>query len=233
MHQAKDLVSFKLSSEGASLALSPISVAVLVVIVVGVLWLSDLRQRKWMKTFEVDEAELGIGNQRIKLRPNRNSVQVAYRLWVELSTRKVGLKIDLEHDIIVDIYDSWYAFFKVTRDLLKEIPSHRLSTDPATTKVVQVAIQVLNESMRPHLTDWQGRYRRWHSREAASEACLEMDPQLIQTRYPRYAQLSADLLRVNEHLIAYRNVVTHLVFGSGFVSAVDRADTATPASLAR
>lgn len=74
------------------------------------------------KTFEIDEAEIGIGNQKIKIRPNVQDAQIAYKLWVELSTRKIGLLIDFDNDVIVEIYNSWYQFFELTRELIKEIP---------------------------------------------------------------------------------------------------------------
>jgi hypothetical protein len=48
--------------------------------------------------FEINEAELGIGNQKLKIKPSYDDIQIAYKLWVELSTRKIGLPIDLEHD---------------------------------------------------------------------------------------------------------------------------------------
>ena len=46
--------------------------------------------------FEIDEAEIGIGNHKIKIKPNVQDLQISYQLWVELSTRKIGLLIDKE-----------------------------------------------------------------------------------------------------------------------------------------
>ncbi len=60
---------------------------------------------------EIDEAEIGIEPGKIKLRPNFTDRQVAYQIWVELSTRKIGLEIDLAHDVISEVYDSWHKFF--------------------------------------------------------------------------------------------------------------------------
>ena len=53
--------------------------------------------------------------------------EIAYKIWVELSTRKIGIPFEKEYDIIIEIYDSWYEFFKITRDLLKEIPVNKIS----------------------------------------------------------------------------------------------------------
>src|SRR5438874_146027 len=48
--------------------------------------------------YELDEAEFGIGSQKIKFKSNFLNLQIAYKMWVELSTRKVGLKVDPDHD---------------------------------------------------------------------------------------------------------------------------------------
>ena len=55
------------------------------------------------RSFEIDEAQLGLGEQKIILRPNDTDRQIAYKIWVELSTRKIGLPIDLENDVISEI----------------------------------------------------------------------------------------------------------------------------------
>src|SRR5690242_3692563 len=92
-------------------------------ILIGV-WIAYLYYSNRMTTreFEINEAEIGVGSQKIKIKPNYEDVQIAYKLWVELSTRKIGLPIDLNDDVIVEVYNSWYEFFKVTRDLIKSIP---------------------------------------------------------------------------------------------------------------
>ena len=50
-------------------------------------------------TLDLDETELGVGSAKITLRPNYTDRQVAYQVWVELSTRKIGLEIDLDYDV--------------------------------------------------------------------------------------------------------------------------------------
>ena len=84
--------------------------------------------------------------------------EVAYKLWVELSTRKLGLPIDLEHDVIVEIYTSWHEFFRVTRELFKEIAAGQLRNNKSSRDLVGLAIKVLNQEMRSHLTQWQTRF---------------------------------------------------------------------------
>ena len=72
-----------------------------------------------LQKFEIESAELGLKGQKIILRPNNTDRQIAYKIWIELSTRKIGLDIELEDDVIVEIYNSWHEFFSVTRSLIK------------------------------------------------------------------------------------------------------------------
>lgn len=98
----------------------------LFVVIVSVFFVGYLVSRyfnlgSW-HSFEIDEAEIGIGNQKLTIRPNNTDRQIAYQIWVELSTRKIGLPIDFDNDVIAEVYDSWYNFFSVTRGLIKEVP---------------------------------------------------------------------------------------------------------------
>lgn len=165
------------------------------------------------KDFEIDEAELGLGDQKLKLRANREDTRVAYQLWVELSTRKIGLPIDFDDDVIVEIYDSWFQFFGITRDLIKDIPPSKLRSGKSIQGLIRLAIDVLNIGLRPHLTRWQARFRRWYEAESRKEENLLVEPQELQKKFPRYDELRDDMERVNAHLIFYREQMREFVFG--------------------
>jgi len=178
----------------------------LVLLVIWQLW----QHRGYFKSFEIDQAEIGIGQQKFKLAPNEADRQIAYKIWVELSTRKIGLKIDLEHDVIEEVYDSWHTFFSVTRELIKDVPV-RSFRRPATEKIVGMSIEVLNEGLRPHLTQWQARFRRWYERQAKQEDFAQKTPQEIQKEFPAFNELSEDLITVNRKLMAYRAKMRQLI----------------------
>ena len=166
------------------------------------------------KSFEIDQADIGIGNQKFTFKPNSTDKQVAYAIWVELSTRKIGLPIDFDHDVVSEVYDSWHGFFTVTRDLVKGIPAQKVRRD-STQKIIRLSIEVLNEGLRPHLTRWQARFRHWYERELRkyeeSDGTEVLDPQLIQERFPKFAELKTDMERVNQSLIKYREKMYRLV----------------------
>ncbi|MEN6463540.1 MAG: hypothetical protein ABFC94_19520, partial [Syntrophomonas sp.] len=97
---------------------------ILLTVFIFILWVVKRNNKSsWtLRSLEINQIELGIGNQKVVIKPNIEVKQIAYKLWVELSTRKIGLPIDFEHDVIDEIYDSWYEFFKLTRELIKSIP---------------------------------------------------------------------------------------------------------------
>lgn len=188
--------------------------AALIILTVSLLVWRYLAGGFTFKSFEIDQADIGIGNQKFSFKPNMMDKQVAYAIWVELSTRKIGLPIDFEHDVISEIYESWYGFFAVTRDLVKGIPANKVKRD-STQKIIRLSIEVLNEGLRPHLTKWQARFRHWYDRELAKydkdggEEIL--DPQLIQAKFPKYDELKEDMERVNQALMKYRGKMHSLV----------------------
>lgn len=164
--------------------------------------------------FEIDQAEIGVGQNKFRFKPNITDRQVAYAIWVELSTRKIGLPIDLDHDVVAEIYDSWYNFFSVTRELIKSVPVNQVKR-ASTQAIIKLSIEVLNEGLRPHLTRWQARFRSWYNRELkryeGDSGIAVLDPQQIQATFPQYQELKQDLERVNDALIRYRKKMRELV----------------------
>lgn len=196
----------------ASVSLSPdFIVAILIVGALLIGW-RLLRNQVFTRSLEIDEAEIGIGNQTLRLRPNEVDRQIAYQIWIELSTRKIGLPIDREHDVVSEVYDSWYSFFSVTRELIKEVPVSKMDRKD-TEQIIRLAIEVLNTGIRPHLTQWQARFRRWYDTQLKLEENTDDPPQDIQQRFPQFNELSEDMQRVNQLLIRYRSQMYKLVTG--------------------
>lgn len=207
----QDLVSLILSDDWSlSVHITPIPiiaiVAILIAVWIGFRWWAGRR----FSDFEIDSAELGLGDHKISFKPNDTDRQIAYSIWVELSTRKIGLPIDVEDDVIAEIYDSWYAFFGVTRELIKNIPVSKVRRG-STGKIINLSIEVLNEGLRPHLTKWQARFRHWFDQQMEKKS--DASPQEVQKRFPKYDELCVDLLAVNERLIKYRSKMNELVRG--------------------
>lgn len=207
-----DLLSVRLLSDWSlAIQISLWIVAALVLLAVTyVVWRLFSGGSSW-KEFEIDQAEIGTGTGKLRLKPNMTDRQVAYAIWVELSTRKIGLPIDFEHDVIVEIYNSWHDFFGVTRELVKSIPVNKVR-HKSTQKIIKLSIEVLNEGLRPHLTMWQARFRRWYESELnKTSGDLVIDPQEIQQKFPKYDELKANMEQVNRRLMSYRENMRRLV----------------------
>ncbi len=179
-------------------------IATIVIVVVGIV-VKKLATRLAYHSIVVDEVSLGIGNSNIKLKYNKKDQEIAYKLWVELNTRKIGLPYDENYDVIVEVYNSWYDFFKIARELLKDIPPNRL---PYSTKLITVTTDVLNVGLRPHLTKWQAKYRKWYNENRKDLR----SPQEIQRAFPEYDELLSDLLITNKHMIEYKNLMFQIAF---------------------
>jgi len=203
--------------------------ALFVVLCVAVLFYYFVRWRLgwWTPNFTIDGAEFGTGMGKITLKPNLKDQEIAYKIWVELSTRKIGLKIDLKHDVIVEIYDSWHDFFSITRELIKDIPVNKVKNE-STRRIITLSVAVLNEGMRPHLTSWQARFRRWYERQLENKGD-DADPQAIQEKYPHFEELSKDILQVNDRLMKYREKMRELVLGLDIDETSGNAASAMPA----
>lgn len=178
-------------------------------------WLYKLVKKRWLFTDNIDfeSAEIGIHGQKVKIKPNYTNIEIAYKIWVELNTRKIGLKIDFEHDVISEIYNSWYHFFGVTRELIKSLPATKIRFDKDSKELVEISTKILNEGLRPHLTEWQAKYYKWYNNAVNLEMYKDKSPQFIQKDFPDYDLLISDMTRINNNLINYKGIIYKLAFG--------------------
>jgi hypothetical protein len=181
--------------------------AIIVLIVITYMITLIIKRCLGRKSITVDELNLGIGDSSIKLIYNKKDQEIAYKLWVELSTRKIGLPFEREYDVIAEVYDSWYEFFKIARELIKEVPASRL---PYSNDLIELTEKVLNNGLRPHLTIWQAKYRKWYRDELANET--KDSPQEIQRKYPYYDDLVEDLIATNKRMIEYKKLMKKIGF---------------------
>lgn len=190
------------------LRLNWFAIILLFVVIFVVSWIySVVNNRINRKSITIDEIILGIGDSSVKLTYNKKDQEIAYKLWVELSTRKIGLIFDKEHDVITEVYNSWYEFFKIARDLLKDIPANRL---PYSNDLIELTEKVLNKGLRPHLTTWQAKYRKWYEKELLNNT--EDTPQELQRKYPHYDELVDDLIKTNMCMIEYKKLMKEIAF---------------------
>lgn len=133
---------------------------------------------------------------------SEKELDIAWRLYVQLTTRKAAIPIE-EDDIIIEVYNSWYELFKSTREYLLGMSAADLEENENAQEIVDLSVNVLNNGLRPHLTKWQGKYRKWYEDALNAEENKGLSPQQIQKKYPEYDALMADVKVVNTELIIY------------------------------
>ena len=184
-----------------------IILTIILVIFLDKIWKWLKNKTKSLNEITIDEIELGIGsNSKVKLKYDSRDRQIAYKLWVELSTRKIGLEFEKGYDVISEVYDSWYEFFKIARELLKEIPVEKIQDDKETS-LVEISIQILNKCIRPHLTKWQAKYRKWYENKIKKNKDKQISPQEIQKEYEYYDEMVEDILNVNKKIKEYSKIL--------------------------
>ena len=140
---------------------------------------------------------------------NPVSRQIAHCVWVDLSTRKIGLEIDINDDVLTELYQSWFKFLTATRDEIKRLPISEMDCEN-TQNILWLLIEIVNDGIRPHLTKWSARFRYWYERQSDDS---KAQPQELQKRFPQYDGLVADLVRANNDMIMRRDQLYNLVTG--------------------
>lgn len=122
---------------------------------------------------------------------------VAWKLYVQLKTRKAALIFDENEDVIADVYESLYNIFPLSRDLLTNLPLDEIERKSG---VADLVFRVLNDGIRPHLTKWQADYLRWWSFAKEDSHNRDLRPQEIQKGYSKYSELVSELKSANSEL---------------------------------
>ncbi len=203
----KDIIKIYLSDNySLNIEIGPI-ILVIIVILIVVLLFKLLFKKNWGRhDIELNVSLGGIGG--VKIKPNHDVEQITHKAWTELITRKAGLSYDLENDVLVEVYNSWYVLFGEIRHLVKEIPANQIKNED-TKKLVNLLVDSLNKGLRPHLTKWQAKFRRWYENEIKNHA--DKTPQEIQRMYPLYNDLISDLLIINKQMVSYTNELKKLI----------------------
>ena len=210
-----NLLQLSFKGGGLILTVGPI-ILTAALLVLG--WFAYRVYRRWKSRasrWDTTSVKVKFGNLfELEIKPNHDTVRIAYQAWVEISTRKVGLPFDDANNVVVEVYNSWYEVFRILRELAKTVPAHRLRDCPDTQKLVDILLRVLNDGLRPHLTRWQARFRRWYETAKCGDDSKDKTPQEIQTLYPQYEALVADLKSVNGRFVTFAKTLRRLAEGS-------------------
>lgn len=149
----------------------------------------------------------------VKIKANAEDRKIAHRIWTELITRKAALPFQRDKDVIVEVYDSWHTLFQCVREQISAIPVEKLRGREKTDieQLIDISTKVLNDGLRPHLTEWQAKYRAWNESMNNSDDAKTLSPQELQRQYPHYDQLVSDIENVNNKLADFANELKKIV----------------------
>lgn len=196
-----------------SLTLSS-SLLVIILIVLVLIFLFRNWYNKGKAGLLLKKLTLKVGGQQLTFEVERNylNLEIAHKIYIELITRKAAIPIEEDKDIIEEVYNSWYSLFKTTRDEIKSIKGELLNK-PKSEKLVEMATDVLNKGLRPHLTKYQGRFRRWYKAELEDQGNQSLAPQDIQKKFSDYNDLISSMKEVNFLLSQYADQLKIFIYG--------------------
>jgi len=208
-----ELIKLEFKDGGLNFQAGPVFLILIIALVA--IYLFYIIRKYGCKFWERFDVVVGCipGLGQVEIRPNHETINIAYKAWIELKTRKAALPFDDQHDLVYEIYSSWYVLFDRLRDLAKNIPAQRLRYDKNTRELVRIMLQVLNDGLRPHLTEWQAKFRTWYEAEVTKPENIGISPQEVQRRYPEFDVILKDLKKVNAIILAYSNWLRRVAEG--------------------
>ena len=191
-----------------------VAVVIIVVLVIAAYLFAKSKQKS-DTTISAKKITLSIGGHQVEYEIERNTsnLEIAHRIYIELITRKAAIPFDEKNDILADVYDSWYSLFTTTREEIKNIKGELLS-NAKSNELIELTTGVLNDALRPHLTEHQGRFRVWYSNQASSDENADKSPQELQALYPEYDPLIISMKSVNSVLNSYANQLRDFIYGA-------------------
>lgn len=202
-----DLLRLYIDTQNYKLAFD---VSVWILLLFFLLVLVGVLARITLRRYKVVKMNISLGNiGKVELTPNVQDLQIAHRIWTELVTRKAAVPVDPEHDVIIEVYTSWYMLFTRVRELIADLPADLVRKERSTKEIVRISTATLNDGLRPHLTKWQARFRTWY--EANKDQLKQKSPQELQREFPEFKELVGDMLQINSQLIAYANELKKLL----------------------
>lgn len=211
-----ELINFLFDKETSnvvfSLNLWILGVTLLIVLLIYAIVKFYNKKQTIEKKFELVKLNYKLGGVEVEYNIVRNfqNIEIAHKIYVELVTRKAAIEIEEHRDVIVEIYNSWYSIFQSTRDELKSMNGELLKKNEASKELIRLLTDILNKALRPHLTEYQAKYRKWYDEQLKYNENLS--PQDIQKKYDDIEPLMKSMKEVNSTLIDYSEQLKLFIF---------------------
>ena len=211
-------VSFQKSNPSLTFETSWLAIYIGIVLLIGhlILWkiFSKRIRAKWFVKETTISIKTSVFEYQNKVERSWENLYIANRIYIELITRKAAIPFDQQHDVIKEVYDSWYTLFTSIRLEIKNLPGQFINTRNSSNELIDLTTSILNSGLRPHLTEHQARFRKWYQEQLDMPQNKGKTPQEIQQDYPKYNKLVSSMRDVNETLCVYSFQLKKLINGS-------------------
>jgi len=126
----------------------------------------------------------------MKFALNSEYRRVAWKLFVESLTRVSTQPLGSEDGSLREALTSLYSLFSATRELLKNMPPSRATSQ---TTVEMLAIKMLNKEIRPFLSKWHVRLRKFETAH----------PESHESEWPQNSDCRKELETARKQVITY------------------------------
>lgn len=214
LDKTQGALSFNLNS---TIGLIILGVVIIILIIAGIRTL--ISRSKRVITFEDIELNIPFELGSFKVARNYANLEIANRIYIELTTRKAALTFDDRYDVIDEVYDSWYVLFKTLREEVKKLPGKLLFKKSPSVELIELTSTILNEGLRPHLTKYQAVFRKWYQEALNAPENKNKTPRAIQEKFKiddeefNYAYLVNDIKNVNTLLKIYAEKLREFIYG--------------------
>ena len=97
--------------------------------------------------------------------PAQEEREAAWEMYVELVTRVTVVAPPEHHGLVREAITSYYSLFATTREILKKYgPTVARPRGDGSTSFGQLAVVILNELLRPFLSEWHPALEDWEAR---------------------------------------------------------------------
>jgi hypothetical protein len=150
--------------------------------------LRDYWRRRNTESVRLTEVEVSFLGLKGKWVADVDQQHAAWELYVELLTRIATQPFVADQGLLREALNSLYALFPETRRILKLYgPSIAVTRNESDISFADIAIRVLNDILRPLLSEWHPRLQAHESQRPSSTSPIDHE-----RAWPHYDQLRND-----------------------------------------
>ena len=149
---------------------------------------------------------LGIFSLGGKLKLEKEVIDAAWELYVELVTRVMLSDIDQFYGSVEEALDSYYSIFNKTRDILKKFGPNLAKKESDEISLAMIAISILNYVLRPFLSYWHPLLVDYESTREKSVSIISHEK-----KWPEYENFIFKMKEVRKDLKLYADLLSEIL----------------------